>query len=180
MISRHTEEKKLLTQMKDGSLQVARILMTSPKIFGFTTTGQLLNLVDANMAKPLSDLFGPSAGKVPGTYKRADFFAFSCNGGTIIATPEKGDKGTSWYYVPKDQEQISIREYLSLEHPSVIDILPAFFTELHEIFFKRDLDSGGFSPRANQKRQLWRVEPQRQELDQSTPFVKSTSPRRSL
>lgn len=152
MISRHTEEKKLLKHMKDGTLQAAPILMTSPKIFGFTTTAQLLNLVDANMAKPLSDLFGPTAGKVPGKYKRADFFAFSCNGGTIIATPEKGDKGTSWYYLPQAQDQISTQQYLSLEHPAVINILPGFFTELYQALHGADLDSKGFSQKANQLR----------------------------
>ena len=152
MIIRHPEEHKLLQQMKDNALRAAPILMTAPSIHESQTTEQLLNFVDSNMAQTLSNIFGASAGKVSGKYKRADFFAFLCQGGTIIATPEKGDRGTSWYYVPKENEDIPTRQYLLLEHPSVINILPAFFTELHQKIYGTDLDSKGFGKKANRLR----------------------------
>lgn len=179
MITRHPDEKKLLKQTKAGDAKLVPILM-STRNFNTTTCQQLLQLIDSDMADELSPHFGPSAGKIPGKYKRADFFAFLCNGRAIITIPEKGDRGTHWYYLIQKEDKLSSRQsssLVSLDDDFVIDVLPAFFTELYETLYNKDLDNEGFSPEANQLRQLWRTEPQRQELDQSTPVVKSNTPK---
>jgi hypothetical protein len=179
MITRHPDEKKLLKQTKAGDAKLAPILMSTSN-FNTKTSQQLSDLIDSDMADEIAPHFGPSAGKIPGKYKRADFFAFLCNGRAIITIPEKGDRGTHWYYLIQKDDTLSSGQYLSLDNEAVIDVLPAFFTELYETLYNKDLDSEGFTSQANQLRQLWRTEPQRQELDQSTPAVKNNTPKKRM
>lgn len=92
----------------------------------------------------------------------------------IIAV-ETSDQNTKWLLI-HDQENKKLPEFLSLEHPKVIDFLPGFFTELHETLWQEDLMSIGFSKEANEKRQWWRSGPQREELNENTPSVSISSP----
>jgi hypothetical protein len=187
MIIRHPQEQELLDGFNQGKLGVAIIMLGA----GYKCTpsnpekviqtdeqlSQILSVCDR-----LASYFGESIGLVAGKYQQAEFFAFQSQGETIIVAAENSGKGATWYLaIPKNhRHSIPKNHYISLEHPAVIHVLPAFFTELYELFFQKDLEGAGFSHEANQLRQLWRTEPQRQDLDQSTPVVKSMSPRRSL
>lgn len=190
MITRHPKEQELLQQYQSNRrLDLAQIMLgtgyrctPSNPAKEVETDLQLTDFSYPDLAKPLSQIFGPSAGQVEGKYQNADFFAFECQGETILAQPEQGEKGTSWYYViPKENRKVIDKDrFVSMEHPLLIHVLPAFFTELYSMLFQGELLDAGFSHEANHYRQVWRSEQQKRELDQQTPPAIQTLPRRSL
>jgi hypothetical protein len=133
---------------------------------------QRWKLQNEDLKKVLALHFGPADHE----YHRLTptlLYIFDYHGHTLAV--ETSDQNTKWLFI-HDKEKEKLPEFLSLEHPKVIDFLPGFFTELHETLWQEDLMSAGFSKEANEKRQWWRSGPQREALNENTPLVPISYP----
>ena len=64
--------------------------------------GELCSLLlSSSLGKHLSSWFGPADEKIPGKYRKAEVFYFDGGSdGAVAAVCERGDRGSSWWWVP--------------------------------------------------------------------------------